>query len=154
MAPMRYFLDCEYDGWGGDLLSLGLVPEDGGEEYYAIIQHERPLTAWVEQNVAPYFSMIPQGLKREPTTLEHVAHEIAAWLSGFSEVEILADWPDDIAYFCRILSYAPGEIVRTPPLSFRLLSLPGFSTARNSKVPHNALHDARALRDHVIALDL
>jgi hypothetical protein len=31
--------------------------------------------------------------------------------------------------------------------------LPGFSTAANSKVPHNALHDARALRDHLLSLE-
>jgi hypothetical protein len=30
------------------------------------------------------------------------------------------------------------------------MNLAGFSTARNSAVPHNALHDARALRDHVV----
>jgi hypothetical protein len=28
-----------------------------------------------------------------------------------------------------------------------------FSTAANSKVPHNALHDARALRDHILHLE-
>ena len=30
------------------------------------------------------------------------------------------------------------------------MPLNGFSTAANSKVPHNALHDARALRDHIV----
>jgi hypothetical protein len=28
--------------------------------------------------------------------------------------------------------------------------LHGFSTAANSAVPHNALHDARALRHHIM----
>jgi hypothetical protein len=31
--------------------------------------------------------------------------------------------------------------------------LSGFSTAANSAVPHNALHDARALRDHLLGLE-
>jgi hypothetical protein len=44
----------------------------------------------------------------------------------------------------------PGLMVPVPPLTFRLVPLPGFSTAANSAVPHNALHDARALRDHVM----
>ena len=26
-ADMRYFLDTEYNGWGGALLSLALVPD-------------------------------------------------------------------------------------------------------------------------------
>src|SRR5690349_8168775 len=37
VRPMRYFLDTEYDGFGGKLLSIALVPEDGGEEFYAVI---------------------------------------------------------------------------------------------------------------------
>jgi hypothetical protein len=40
-----------------------------------------------------------------------------------------------------------------PSLRFQYLALVGFSTAANSKVPHNALHDARALRDHVLSLE-
>jgi hypothetical protein len=40
-----------------------------------------------------------------------------------------------------------------PPIRFQFIPLTGFSTAANSKVPHNALHDARALRDHVMALE-
>jgi len=38
-------------------------------------------------------------------------------------------------------------------LSFRLVPLSNFSTAANSKVPHNALHDARALRDHIVGME-
>jgi len=40
-----------------------------------------------------------------------------------------------------------GRKLRTYPRSC------GFSTAVNSKVPHNALHDARSLRDHVLGLE-
>ena len=33
---MRYFLDTEYNGWGGALLSLALVPDDGEELYLTL----------------------------------------------------------------------------------------------------------------------
>ena len=46
----------------------------------------------------------------------------------------------------------PGTMVPVPPLTFRLVPLPGFSTAANSAVPHNALHDARSLRDHLLSV--
>ena len=39
---MRYFLDCEFDGFGGPLISLALVPEDGSEEFYAVLDTPRP----------------------------------------------------------------------------------------------------------------
>jgi hypothetical protein len=148
---MRYFLDCEYDGFGGALLALALVPDDGGEEYYAVLDHERPLSDWVERHVAPFFDMVPQHLQRAPQDRVTVARELSAWLAGLSEVEIVADWPDDLALFCGLLTTGPGQIVAVPPLRLQLLNLSGFSTARSSAVPHNALHDARALRDHVVS---
>ncbi|WP_300973012.1 3'-5' exoribonuclease [Sphingomonas sp. LHG3406-1] len=147
---MRYFLDCEFDGFGGPLISLALVPADGGEEYYAVVEHERPCIDWVERHVIPYLDTVPQALRAEPQPRASVARELARWFEAFDDVEILADWPDDIAYFCRLLMTGPGEMVTVPAMSFRLLNLAGFSTARNSAVPHNALHDARALRDHVV----
>jgi hypothetical protein len=35
---MRYFLDTEYNGMGGQLLSIGLVPEHGDQEFYAVLE--------------------------------------------------------------------------------------------------------------------
>jgi hypothetical protein len=67
--------------------------------------------------------------------------------------EIVADWPEDIAQFSNLLITGPGEMVPVPPLTLHLIPLPGFSTAANSAVPHNALHDARALKDHVLGLE-
>ena len=147
---MRYFLDCEFDGFGGPLLSLALVPEDGSEEYYAVLDHERPLTDWVERNVAPYFETVPDFHRRSPRPSREVAHDLSAWLAGLPQVEVVADWPEDLALFCRLLMTGDGEVVDMPALTLRWIRLPGFSTARNSQVPHNALHDARALRDHVV----
>jgi hypothetical protein len=77
-------------------------------------------------------------------------------LAHYPEVvymEVLCDWPEDISQICTLLTIGPGQMVDVPPLTFRLLQLPGFSTAANSKVPHNALHDARALRDHVLTIE-
>jgi hypothetical protein len=148
---MRYFLDCEYNGFGGGLMSLALVPEDGGEEFYAVVTCDEPLVEWVQRNVQPFLNHVPVGLQHPPQDTLEVAELISSWLSGFTNVEIVADWPEDIALFCRLLMTGNGEMVAVPRLTFRLWKLPGFSTARNSQVPHNALHDARSLRDHVVS---
>ena len=68
-------------------------------------------------------------------------------------MEVLADWPEDISQFCSLVTVGAGSMVDLPPLMFRLVQLPGFSTAANSKVPHNALYDARSLRDHILEID-
>ena len=54
---MRYFLDTEYDGFGGTLLSLALVPEDGGEEFYVVIAGEAEVP-WVQRHVMPFLDMV------------------------------------------------------------------------------------------------
>jgi two-component system phosphate regulon sensor histidine kinase PhoR len=74
------------------------------------------------------------------------ANHIASYLSGDREATIIADWPDDIAYFCALLVTGPAEIVTLHDLHFELINAAGFSSAATSRVPHNALHDARALR--------
>jgi len=84
---------------------------------------------------------------------EAAAHDVARYLSTDRDPEIVADWPEDIALFCRLLLTAETEIVDIFSLRFHFVRTPGFSTARNSRVPHNALHDARALREHILGLE-
>ena len=149
---MRYFLDTEFNGFGGALLSLALVPEDG-EEFYVTLDCADAVVPWVERNVVPYMNHVPSAHQGPPLDRASAAHALATFLANDRDIEILADWPEDIAHFCMLLLTGPGEIVRTPPLRFRFVALPGFSTAGSSKVPHNALHDARSLRDHVLSLE-
>jgi hypothetical protein len=149
---VRYYLDTEFNGFGGALLSLALVPEDGGE-FYVTLECADPIVRWVEQNVMPYLDMVPVGLQSPRLNRRQATDSLGQYLVVDPEPEIVADWPDDIAYFCSLLLTGPGDMVRIPPLHFRLLPLAGFSTAANSAVPHNALHDARALREHVRMLE-
>jgi len=164
-SSLRYFLDTEYNGWGGALLSLALVPEDGGQEFYVTLDWTGSVQPWVEQNVVPYLDTVPETLVSPRLSLEDAARELSGWLrreqeaqifsshGGPIELEILADWPEDISQICSLLTIGPGLTVDVPPLTFRLVMLPGFSTAANSRVPHNALYDARALRDHILSLE-
>ena len=149
---MRYFLDTEYNGWGGALLSLALVPEDG-EELYLTLDWDGPLDPWVERNVIPYLDTVPEPLVSARMSRADAARTIAHYLAGDPDPTIVADWPEDIAQMSMLLLTGPGTMVEVPPLTFRFVALSGFSTAANSKVPHNALHDARALRDHVVGLE-
>ena len=149
---MRYFLDTEFNGFGGALLRLALVTEDGSE-FYMTLAPDTPLLPWVEQNVAPFLDHVPVGLVSPRLSRRDAAIGLSHYLAMDPEPLIVADWAEDIAQFCNLLMTGPGEMVPVPPLSFQLLPLGGFSTAANSEVPHNALHDARALREHVLGLE-
>lgn len=149
---MRYFLDTEYNGWGGALLSLALVPEDG-EELYLTLTCSEPFEQWVERNVVPYLDTVPETLMSPRLSRTDAARTISHYLAGDPEPLIIADWPEDIAYLNALLVTGPGVMVEVPSLRFQFIELTGFSTAANSKVPHNALHDARSLRDHIVGLE-
>lgn len=146
---MRYFLDTEFNGFDGELISIALAPEFGDEEFYAVLPLPAEIHPWVERHVIPYLDSVPPGLRNRLDRIA-AAHELAAYLGADREPMIVADWPDDIALFCRLLVTGPAEIVDIGGLRFEFLRSPGFSTAMNSRVPHNALHDARALRDFVV----
>ena len=148
---MRYFLDTEFNGFGGALLSLALVPKDG-QEFYVTLECDDPIFPWVERNVVPYLDNVPVGLVSPRMTRREAAEALAAYLGSDPEPELVADWPEDVTQFCSLLMIGPGQMVPVPPLTFRLLPLQGFSPAANSAVPHNALHDARSLRDHFCSL--
>lgn len=148
---MRYFLDTEFNGFGGALLSLALVPVDG-EEFYVTLACPDPIVAWVERHVMPYLDHVPVGLVSERVPRREAADALAAYLAADPAPELIADWPEDVTQFCSLLMTGPGTMVPVPPLTFRLLTLQGFSPSANSAVPHNALHDARALRDHYATL--
>ena len=149
---VRYFLDTEFNGFCGALLSLALVPEDGSE-FYATLAFDGELDPWVERHVLPYFDTVPVGLVGPRLSRADAAVELAHYLAADPHPTIVADWPEDIAQFCNLLMTGPGDMVRVPPISFDLVPLGGFSTAANSAVPHNALHDARALKEHILGLE-
>lgn len=151
-AALRYFLDTEYNGIGGALLSLALVP-DRGEDLYLTFQTEEPIVDWVQQHVVPYLDTVPEQLSCPRLSRKDGVHELERYLRHDDDPLIVADWPEDVAQFCNLLVTGPGDMIDLRYLTFRLTPMSNFSTAANSKVPHNALHDARALRDHVLAME-
>lgn len=144
---MRYFLDTEFNGFGGALISVALVPEDGDQELYVSLPLPEAIEPWVEQHVIPYLRLVPEGIDHELDRVE-AADMVAAYLAGDPDPVIIADWPEDLAHFCALLVTGPGQMTGVDfGLRLELINAAGFSAAANSRVPHNALHDARALRD-------
>jgi hypothetical protein len=149
---VRYFLDTEYNGNCGALLSLALVPDDG-EELYVTLATEEPIVEWVQRHVVPYLDTVPEQLTCPRLSRSDAAGAVERYLRHDDEAVIIADWPEDIAQFCNLMITGAGDMIDVRDVTFRLLPLSNFSTAANSKVPHNALHDARSLRDHYRSME-
>jgi hypothetical protein len=129
------FIDTEFNDFGGELISIALI-DSQGREFYEAIEHSPPRSKWVEENVIPY-------LIKEPISKHKVQLLLQEFLRKYTAIHIIADWPEDIQHFCDLLITGPGERIDTPKISLEINSSISSSL---SKVPHNALYDARALQ--------
>jgi hypothetical protein len=129
---MRLWIDCEFNGYGGELISMALVDEDGLEWYESL--GCAAADPWVAANVIPVLDIVSTSRPLMQESLER-------FLGAYASVHIVSDWPDDIRYFCELLITGPGTRIKTPPLTCEVLRIDPISAR-----PHNALADARALR--------
>ena len=77
---MRYFFDTEFieDGKTIDLLSIGVVSDDGREYYAENIEADRDKASdWVRENVFPFLGKIPEAEK----TRAHIARDLVEFCS-------------------------------------------------------------------------
>jgi len=134
---MRLFLDCEFNGFRGELISMALVSETW-HEWYEVLPCNNPVP-WVAENVMPI-------LGNKPVTRDRFQSSLQEFLCQFEKVHIVADWPEDIAHFCNALITGPGQRLTTPPLTMEVDRIDS-----TSDVPHNALADARGIRTAINA---
>ncbi len=132
-SPTKLFIDCEFNGFNGSLISLALV-DPAGPEFYQVLPCDNPVP-WVRDNVMPI-------LFNPAIEIDGFRKALAAWLRRYDSVVIIADHPADIKYFADvIISDDRGGWLSLPPIAFEIR--PELSNS-NSVVPHNALEDARA----------
>lgn len=130
---MKIYIDCEFNEFKGELISMALVAEDGSE-FYEVLECENPKT-WVAQNVMPI-------LNKDPVP-EHIFRmKLFGFLNQFTNLHFCADWPDDIAHFCAAIITGPGTMMNIPSFTCEVRR---DLSAVNSKLLHNALADAKAL---------
>ena len=94
---MRYFLDTEFNGFGGALLSIALVPEEG-EEFYAVLECADPIEPWVQRHVLPYLDTVPMSHRQLPLSRAGAVAAVQHYLQADDDPLIVADWPEDIAH--------------------------------------------------------
>jgi hypothetical protein len=139
---MRYYLDAEFNGFGGPLISLALVPQDPTcAPFYEALACSSPVP-WVVEHVLPV-------LRTQAISRSDMAAKLACYLRDDPEPMVVADWPEDIAQLAMLMITGPGWRLPSPRLIFELLDLPLFDSESASAVPHNACHDAMALRVYV-----
>lgn len=147
---MKYYIDCEFDGHNGPLLSMAIVREDSRS-----IHIETTAIAtdpWVVANVVPAMS------ENDATTHSlvqpyQVGAQVREFIGHDDAPVIVADSPVDIGRFCTALTtssqggYEPNVWDR---LTFEVHDVDCYPTELVGAVQHNAWWDAMALR-HLLA---
>lgn len=105
-APVRYFYDCEFieDGNTIELISIGVVAEDG-REYYAVSSEFNPDRAgrWVRRNVLPKLPPPASPLWRTRDKIRAdlmeffvprpgIVPELWAWVAAYDHVVLCQLW--------------------------------------------------------------
>ena len=131
-------LDCEFNGHGGRLISMALVSDDG-DEFYEVLPwaHHSDTVPWVMENVLPVLNKysIEQNVFRE---------KLWDFLRKHTGELIIADSPADFVYLleqCHMLD----ENEKYQYINLDISMQFRISGIYTSKIPHNALEDARAL---------
>jgi hypothetical protein len=152
---MLVFLDTEFtDFVRPDLISIGLVAEDGREfyaertDYYTTRCNE-----FVRETVQPLLGRVPGAACSSSELTARVRH----WFGQLVEpATVIYDYEWDwrllaVAMLGRPHSKPPGDFAKQLNLDSHTITHPVFERAQNSTYnedwrPHHALADARALR--------
>lgn len=134
----QLYLDTEFNGHGGKLISMALVSPGGYRWYCVRSMEDEIIHPWVQENVIPKLNWdaAPFGDARFSKSL----HD---FLGQFDNPEIICDWNADAALFCQWLSGPTYETSLDYPCRITILKTPPGQPV--SKNPHNALADAEAL---------
>jgi len=132
---MRLFIDTEFNGFGGELMSMAIVSEVG-DEWYEVLPMPEVLVGWVNDNVVPV-------LNASPVSPEAFRESFLAFMSRFKNPTIVADWYTDIVHFFSMFGGRDHSESVGYACKAELVLIDNYQSA----IPHNALADARAIRD-------
>ncbi len=135
---MKIAVDCEFNGFGGQLISMALVADDE-RIFYGVLDLPDDLDPWVAEHVVPYLKDFGVDFH---TSYETFRDGFKRFLGKFDDIVIVADWYTDLVHFFEVYAGKDHSESFHIPLKAELLPDMEFLP---SEVPHNALADARAI---------
>lgn len=135
---MNLYLDTEFDGHGGDLISLALAGDDGSQ-WYGIF-NDYCSDEWVKEHVSPLLYAMKPTIQGDHRVLRFSLKE---YLKAREGCTIWADWPADFEWLMSAMcgdSYSDSFLI---PCRMQLIITPDGEP--KPEIPHNALSDALAL---------
>lgn len=130
----RLYLDTEFNGFGGELISLALYDPSDDRVFYQVADYPNAaIDPFVREHVIP-------KLDKQPIGMAAFKEKLREFLAGYTWPVIIADWPADLVHLFNSIM-VEGHWDVDIPLQAHLINSGKFESAN----PHNALADAIAL---------
>lgn len=149
----RFYIDSEFDGHGGPLLSLAIVPEHGTGLHITVDDAPFPKDPWVAENVLPIINSHAACNAAAIPLLD--VGEMLRGVIGDRPSTIIADSPVDIGRFCEAISTdrnGSWHSFGVPFIRFEVHNIDCWPNDIPGAVQHNAWWDAVALRQRLAAI--
>lgn len=131
---MRLFVDTEFNGFGGELMSMAVVSE-AGDEWYGVLPLPDSIDPWVMENVVPVLNAFQISRKE-------FRRSFLAFMDRFDNPTIVADWYTDLVHFFAMF----GGADHSESFGYACKAELALIDHYESDIPHNALSDARAIK--------
>jgi len=142
-----YYIDCEFDGHNGPLISMALIGED--DDIYIITDYDKPQDPWVANNVMTVLDK--HDAERTFTGIKE--NDVGELLYDMFEtknmIHVIADSPVDLTRFFKAIStngegeWRPSGLTR---VSGHAVNVDAWPCSEAGLTRHNAWCDARALK--------
>ena len=134
---MKLYLDTEFNGHGGELISMAFAAEDG-KHWYGILPEPRVWNGWCHEHVLPFLHKMPATVAGTPELVRLSLHQ---YLDARSPCIVYADWPGDFRCLMAMMEGPEYEQTWIVECDMRLMT----ESNPQPEFPHNALSDAIAL---------
>lgn len=149
---MRYFLDTEFieDGNTIDLISIGIVAEDGREFYREVVIDQIPwdrADPWVLENVKPHLLASPTVIRPKSIIaqelLDFIDHDKPEFWAYYADY----DWVVLCQLYGRMIDLPKGWPMFCMDLKQLAVMMGNPMLPKQQDTEHHALSDARWNRD-------
>ena len=148
---MKYYMDCEFNGFGGELISMAFVNQYDRSFYYVNKNYKELGSAkdqWVNDNVITILFNSPHTAIVDK--LENLPFHIYAYLLDDMKEHplphFIADWPDDIKYLCQSVLTGPGKMMPLNAFNCSIVRVDSYPNNIEGAYQHNAWWDAYCLK--------
>lgn len=144
---MNLYLDTEFNGHGGELISLAIA-DPYGSHWYGILPLPSDVHPWVAEHVVPLLDAMPDVHARyvpQSAGADAFVASLHKYLLERQGAHIYADWPHDFAHLMHCLAGETYDRALNYQCVMHLIQTPHGEPKPDT--PHNALSDAMALME-------